>query len=392
MAETNGTKAESTTDETKTTESTTDEAKTESTTDETKTESTTDDTKPESTEPTELEQKIIRQVEYYFGDINLARDKFLHQQIKEDDGWVSLEVLTTFNRLKQLSEDKNVIAEALKKSKSGLLQVDKENTKIRRDPSKPLPEYNKERKDDLKSRTIYARNIPRETGLDEVEAFFTKYGSVEHITMRKDDDKKFKGSVFVLFVDQSSVEKFLKEEGTKFPKSEVDLIKVTKEDYWRSKTEEKKKQREEELKEKEETMKRKEEEEEEDFKKKMTKGAILVLDGVPKDVRRDAIKEQFKNYGTCSWVDLDEEKAEARLRFDQEGSASEVLEKAKEEGGGSVKVEDTEVKARVLEGEEECEHWKKMFQDMRAKKNKDRSKKGRGRFGGGPPKKKARRE
>ena len=34
--------------------------------------------------------------------------------------------------------------------------------------------------------------------------------------------------MFVLFVDQLSVEKFLKEEGTKFPKSEVDLIKVTK--------------------------------------------------------------------------------------------------------------------------------------------------------------------
>ena len=63
MAETNGTKAESTTDETKTTESTADETKTESTTNETKTESTTDDTKSESTEPTELEQKIIRQVE-----------------------------------------------------------------------------------------------------------------------------------------------------------------------------------------------------------------------------------------------------------------------------------------------------------------------------------------
>ena len=44
---------------------------------------------------------------------------------------------------------------------------------------------------------------------------------------------------------------------------------------------------------------------------------------------------------------------QARLRFDQEGSASEVLEKAKEEGGGSVKVKDTEVKARVLEGEKE---------------------------------------
>ena len=50
MAESNGTKAEST--------------------DETKTESTTDDTKAESTEPTELEQKIIRQVEV---DSNVQR-------------------------------------------------------------------------------------------------------------------------------------------------------------------------------------------------------------------------------------------------------------------------------------------------------------------------------
>ena len=56
--------------------------------------------------------------------------------------------------------------------------------------------------------------------------------------------------------------------------------------------------------------KEKREDQEEDFKKKMTKGAILVLSDVPKDVRRDAIKEQFNKYGTCSWVDLDEEAAE----------------------------------------------------------------------------------
>ena len=58
------------------------------------------------------------------------------------------------------------------------------------------------------------------------------------------------------------------------------------------------------------SIKRKEAEEEEDFQKKMTKGAILVLDDVPKHIRRDALKEQFNNYGTCSWVDLDEEKGE----------------------------------------------------------------------------------
>ena len=42
----------------------------------------------------------------------------------------------------------------------------------------------------------------------------------------------------------------------------------------------------------------------------MTKGAILVLNDVPKDVKREAIKELFNKYGTCSWVDMDSETGE----------------------------------------------------------------------------------
>ena len=37
-------------------------------------------------QPSALEQDIIRQVEYYFGDANLARDKFLQEQIGKDEG------------------------------------------------------------------------------------------------------------------------------------------------------------------------------------------------------------------------------------------------------------------------------------------------------------------
>ncbi|CAG2067108.1 unnamed protein product, partial [Timema podura] len=33
-------------------------------------------------ETSDLEKKIIRQIEYYFGDINLPRDKFLLEQVK----------------------------------------------------------------------------------------------------------------------------------------------------------------------------------------------------------------------------------------------------------------------------------------------------------------------
>jgi hypothetical protein len=36
--------------------------------------------------------------QYYFGDFNLPRDKFLKEQIKLDEGWVPLETMIKFNR------------------------------------------------------------------------------------------------------------------------------------------------------------------------------------------------------------------------------------------------------------------------------------------------------
>ena len=41
--------------------------------------------------PNELEKKIIRQMEYYFGDMNLIRDIFLKDQIQQGkDGCILL--------------------------------------------------------------------------------------------------------------------------------------------------------------------------------------------------------------------------------------------------------------------------------------------------------------
>lgn len=34
----------------------------------------------------ELESKILKQVEFYFGDANLPRDKFLLQKVQESEG------------------------------------------------------------------------------------------------------------------------------------------------------------------------------------------------------------------------------------------------------------------------------------------------------------------
>lgn len=33
-----------------------------------------------------LSEKIIKQVEYYFGDVNLSKDKFLQEETQKDSG------------------------------------------------------------------------------------------------------------------------------------------------------------------------------------------------------------------------------------------------------------------------------------------------------------------
>ena len=54
---------------------------------------------PASEPSKELLAQIVKQVEYYFGDANLARDKFLSEEITKDSGWVELKLLLTFKRM-----------------------------------------------------------------------------------------------------------------------------------------------------------------------------------------------------------------------------------------------------------------------------------------------------
>uniref|UniRef100_A0A3Q3W2C3 HTH La-type RNA-binding domain-containing protein n=1 Tax=Mola mola TaxID=94237 RepID=A0A3Q3W2C3_MOLML len=104
---------------------------------------------------TPIEIKVARQIEYYFGDHNLPRDKFLKEQLQLDDGWVTLETMLKFNRLKSLTTESGIIVAALQKSKTGLLEISEDMTKVRRSPDKPLPEQNDDYKDALKHKSVY---------------------------------------------------------------------------------------------------------------------------------------------------------------------------------------------------------------------------------------------
>ena len=133
-------------------------------------------------ELSDLDQKIIRQVEYYFSDYNLPRDNFLKEQISVDDGWVTVDIMLKFQRLAQLTKNPDVVLEALKKSKNGLMEVCDSSKKIRRSKDKPVPEESEERKLQIKQRTVYCKGFPREgTNIDKILEFFKDYPTVENI-------------------------------------------------------------------------------------------------------------------------------------------------------------------------------------------------------------------
>lgn len=142
---------------------------------------------------TDLAANVKKQVEFYFGDSNFRRDKFLRGKADADpQGYIDLTVLTSFNRLKEMTEDIAVIADAV--ADSTVVQLSADKKKIRR--AKPLPLT-----DDTPSRTVYMKGFPADCTLDELIAFCNEIAPTARVSMRrlKDEAHTFKGSVFVEF-------------------------------------------------------------------------------------------------------------------------------------------------------------------------------------------------
>lgn len=339
---------------------------------------------------TDLEKKIIKQIEYYFGDKNLPRDRFLRQKIDEDDGWVTLECLGTFNRLKALSEDTDVIAKALRKSDSGLVEVSEDKKKVRRVTTKPLPEDTVEARKEAKNRTLYCKGFPKDASLDRLEEFFDDKGKVTSITMRKDENRLFKGSVFVEFATVDEAKAFLGRESLKY--NEEELIKMTKDDYFKAKGKERAQHKEEANKEKEKEEEQKKEEDKEGKEAveekpfKFDHGCVLHFKNVGEQTSREDLKSLFGEKEEVAWVDFNRGDNEGLIRFAKEGGAQRAVDALKEANNGKVLIREVESTFRVLEGDEEKDYWVKSKEQQekgRQKKGKHFRGEQRGRWGRG---------
>lgn len=199
-----------------------------------------------------MEGKIRRQVEYYFNDFNLMRDQFMKNEIKlsreaGNEGFISMDIMLKFNRLAQLTTDKEKIAEACANSK--LLEINEDKSSLRRKTDRKMPVDDELYRANLKARTCFADKFPRgkegEEGdtatLDEIYEFLESMDlEAETVAMRKIKspkgkepnplEGKFTGSCFITFASTGDAQKFLGGE-QKF-REKFELVKMTKNAYW----------------------------------------------------------------------------------------------------------------------------------------------------------------
>jgi len=183
---------------------------------------------------TDLEKRIIRQVEHYFGDYNLPKDKWMLGKLEECvDGWFDMETMMTFPRLLKLTTDPSVVLTALAKSPRDLLQIENwghGRGRVRRNPDYPIPEINEARRISLQERTLFVWGFDKTaTSLDDlIEYFENNFRNVVNIRQRttpirvKEEEenemesekeelqrnRQFMGSVFVTFGTRQDAEDF----------------------------------------------------------------------------------------------------------------------------------------------------------------------------------------
>jgi hypothetical protein len=121
----------------------------------------------------ELCESIVLQVEFYFSDANITKDKFLLKHVKRNkEGFVSLKLISSFKRVKHLTKDWRQVAVAIER-KSKKLEVNDLKTKVRRLDA--LPEYD----ETTPSRTVVALNLPIERPtIEAVAEIFSECGEI----------------------------------------------------------------------------------------------------------------------------------------------------------------------------------------------------------------------
>ena len=137
----------------------------------------------------DMDKLLKRQIEFYFSDSNLRRDKFLRKKIFESkDYYVSVEMIMNFKKIQQITTDKDKFLDICRNSNT--VQLNKDETMIRRNGP-----YKKKTRYESSICQIYLENIPLETKVEDLEEELQHFGNIQYVKFRKG----FPGTAFIEF-------------------------------------------------------------------------------------------------------------------------------------------------------------------------------------------------
>ena len=123
-------------------------------------------------EQADLNEKVLKQVEWYFGDENLLKDSFLMKHINRNkQGYVSLKLVSSLRKVKAITKDWTTVQESVRHST--LLEVNDDGTKIRRLAPVPQVDYSR-----LPKTIIITDYENEEPTVGELEVEFRRHGNV----------------------------------------------------------------------------------------------------------------------------------------------------------------------------------------------------------------------
>jgi len=316
---------------------------------------------------TPLALKLKRQLEYYFGDINFPRDKWMRAKAAENNGYIPIALLLTFNRIKESTSDLQLVTEVLKSIPD--LEVD--DGKVKR--LKPVPDTF-----DFKSAsncTALLRGFPKPdpiVTIDEVTELIIPFANPINIYRKRNHQtKEFTGKVLIQFNSPEEAQKVLDVKELIFKDQKISVL--TQEQYLQVKTEElaklgityqkpapkRQKEKSENFNQRKKMKLNNREPEIKEEKKDeitITKGLLIEVKNVPLGIPLADLKAYFARFGTVQFIDLSkrDEHQIILVRFsnptEATGANAEIGEKKMEINGNILE-------SRLVTGEEEDKYW-----------------------------------
>lgn len=159
----------------------------------------------------QLCQRLRAQVEFYFSDSNLARDKQLNRMLsKSKRRFLSFRQLLKFNRIKKFMIDANVetekrfqtLATALETSDKLELNRLKNMVKRREVAKKENPEAIQRR---IQDSTCYVDGFGETVDQEQLAVLFGRFGNIKSIRLLKSKNGDSLGYCFIEFADSSQM-------------------------------------------------------------------------------------------------------------------------------------------------------------------------------------------